>query len=288
MNRLLGLILVLVLGIATAGCGEKVAETHSFVNTPDVSAVLGLPDGGLRFATAKGEVFDAGADGKRVETPLTTIAGVASGGVLSLVADKDNRTFASYVDAGSQKLVVAQIAPGPQRAIFRSAEPATAHPVGRMSISAENRIVIAFNPDAAPGRILSIDPDRNDDQQSNVISSNWQSVRGVAYAAGRVLWGVDSPDTEGDLIARVGPEGPTGKVTHLSGSREPSALVPYGDSELVACFAKTGTLQRFSIVDGTQAMEGRTLAKDCSGAASALRDGRVAYVAGGEIRVTAV
>jgi hypothetical protein len=288
MNRLFGLALVLVLGITTAGCGEKVASTESFVPVAGVTAVLGLPDGGLRFATVKGEVFDAGEDGKRVDQPVSTIAGLTDLGVLGLVADKDNRTFASYVEAATNKLAVAQVFPGPLRVIYRSDESATRLPGARMTISAENRIVIALNPDDGTGRIVSIDPDRSDDQKANVISSNWEGVRGVAYAAGRVLWAVDRPDTQGDLIARVGPEGPTGKITRLTDFREPSALVPYGDSELVVCFAKTGTLQRFSIVDGTQAMEGRTLAKDCRGDASALRDGRVAYVTETEIRVTAV
>jgi hypothetical protein len=251
-----------------------------------VTALLGLPDGGLRFATQKGEVFDADANGKKVDRPLMNVSGVSALGVLGLIADQDNRTFASYVEASSQKLVVAQVEPGPQRVIFRSDETVAADPGGRLTISAENRIVVAFSPSALPSRLLSIDPDRDDDQKANIISTNWTSVRGVAYAAGRVLWAVDRDDTDGDRIGRAGPDGPTGKVTETREFREPSAMVPYGDSELVVCFAKTGTLQRFSIVDGTQALSGRTLARDCSGDASALHDGRVAYATKTEIRVT--
>lgn len=288
MNRFLGLVLVLVLGVVASGCNGNKAETASFVSAPDVSALLALPDGGLRFATATGDVFDAGEDGKKVEQPLAKLAGATPAGILGLIADKDNRTFASYVEASSQKLAVARVAPGAQTVVFRSEEPASASPGGRMTISAENRIVITFTPDALPSRILSIDPDRADDQKANVISTNWNELGGVAYAAGRVLWALDDGGENNGRIARVGIDGPLGKVTNVGKKQDALALAPYGDSELVACFANSGVLKRFFISDGVQALEGRTLTKDCKGDVSPLRDGRIAYTTKTEIRITVI
>jgi hypothetical protein len=209
MNRFLGLVLVLVLGAGTTACGGNEAKTVSFVAGVNVTALLGVPGGGLRYATSEGAIFDASSDGEGTQTPVATVSGASKEGVLGLVADQDNRTFASWVDAASSKLVVAQIAPGPQRVIFRSERAPRESAGGRMALSAENRIILSFN-EADTASILSIDPDRNDDQRANVVSQNWNEVAGVAYATGRVLWALDDGDGNNGRIARVGPDGPVG------------------------------------------------------------------------------
>jgi hypothetical protein len=183
-------------------------------------------------------------------------------------------------------LTVAQVLPGPIRVVFRSDVAVASGSVARLALSHENRLIVTFTPQNGSSQVLSIDPDRDDDQKANVLSTNWKSLGGVAYAAGFVMWVVDGGGD--NRIARTGPDGPSGTVNNTGKDGIPTAMSPYGDTELVVCFAKRGTLQRFSISDGIQALAGRTLANDCDGDIAELHDGRIAYTTKSEIRVTAL
>lgn len=288
MKRIYCLLIVL-LSLAS-GCGQTEARTSSFVPSPNVTALVGLPDGSLRYANSSGEFFDVDDEGHGSNQPIAVAQGISPDGVLGMVEDKDNRTFASWVDAATRTLTIAEIVPGPVRVIYRGKDPVRqVHPGGRLALSGENRIVATVSTEST-SQVISVDPDRNDDQKANVLSKNWNDLGGIAYAAGHVLWAIDNGSaTTGDRVARTGMDGPTGTIDIVNKTTEtPMALAPYGDIELVACFAKTGVLQRFSINDGIQTLKGRQLATDCTGDTTQLHDGRLAYVAKGEVRVTAL
>lgn len=290
MNRFLALITGIVISTGISGCGTTEARTNTFVSVPKVTAMLGLPDGSLRYATAGGAIFDVDKDGRGSSQPVTTVAEANEHGVLGLVADEKQRTFASWIDVNTNTLTIAQIAPGSLRVIYRGTEKAATDTGSRLAVSAENRIVVAFTPQNGTSRVLSVDPDRNDDQQANAISVNWNHLGGLAYAAGHVLWVVDNGtaanEKNGDRLSRITTDGPTGNVTNTDANENPVAMTRYGDTELVVCFAKTGTLQRFLINDGIHAIAGRVLARDCASDVVQLHDGRAAYATPTEIRVS--
>jgi hypothetical protein len=173
--------------------------------------------------------------------------------------------------------------------IYRGTDKAADEPGGRLALSGENRIYAAFTTQSGIGEILSVDPDRNDDQIANRISSGgWNHPSGIAFAAGHVLWVVDRGNTSlADNISRAQPDGPVDAAKPGATDR-PVAMTPYGDQELVVCFARTGVLQRYLINDGVRTLKGRQLAKDCSSDVAELKDGRIAYATNTEIRITAV
>lgn len=283
MSRLFALLCAVVVGASLSGCGTSAARTNSFVSNADVTALMGLPNGGLRYGTGGGKVYEVDKDGKRVGEATSAVLGES---ILGLVADQKDRTFASWRDTATGDLTIAQVLPGPTRIVFRSDAAMTTGTAARLAVSHENRLIVTYSPRNAPSQVLSVDPDRNDDQKANVLSTNWKSLGGVAYAAGSVMWVVDGGGE--NRIARTGPDGPSGTVNKTGKDETPIAMSSYGDTELVVCFAKSGTLQRFSISDGIQALAGRDLAHDCSGDITELHDGRIAYVTKTEIRVTAL
>lgn len=280
-------IAVALLMVAT-GCGESKAQTNSFVNKPDVTALLGLPDGGLRFATKSGEIFDVSKTGEGTDSPIAKIDNSNNQGVLGLVYDNQQRTYASWVDAAGA-FTIAQVFPGPLRTIFKSTEKSGEFPSGRLTLSKENRIYATFNAQGANGKVISVDPDRNDDQVANVVSAgDWNRTSGLAFAAGHVLWVADAGDdkTE-DRLSRTRPEGPT-EEAKSGRTRNPVALSHYGDTELVVCYADNGDLRRYMINDGVRTLKGRQLANDCASDVAQLHDGRLAYATKTDIRVTAL
>jgi hypothetical protein len=287
MTRFLTLLCALIAGASLSGCGTAAAKTNSFVSEPGVTALLTMPSGGLMYGTSAGKIFEVDKDGKPVASATQTVVdGAPANEVLGLALDSKNRTFASWRDTQTQKLVIGQVLPGPTRIVFRSDELMASGSRARLAVSPENRLVVTFTPQGSSSQVLSVDPDRDADQKANMLSTNWHALGGIAYSAGHVLWAVDGGDD--DRVARVGPDGPTGDATDTKQSGLPSAMTAYGDSELVACFSKPGSLQRFFISDGIQAMIGRKLADDCTGDVAELKDGRIVYVAGSEIRATAL
>lgn len=291
----------LILAMSVSGCGaEAAARTSTFVRaTGSAVAIAPATKGGLRFADgSSGDVYDVDSSGQRSARPLAhlDIEGGSARGVLGLAVDAHDRTFASWVDR-QHHLVVSQVAPGPVRTVWTGPDVAGApRPSGRMTFTPQGRLLVTTGSDGAPrskeqahGQLVTLDPDRGTDQLPNILSTGWVAPGGVAFAAGDVLWMVDAPGgSSHDELFRPGNGSPNGRAIDVGAAGSITALTAYGEQEVVACDGATGDLRRFLIQDGTTAVAGRTLAKDCKGGLAQLHDGRIAYSNGSEIRVTAL
>lgn len=277
---------MLALVMVIAGCGQRLPETMVFVPAADVQAMVALPGGGLRYIDSTGEVFDVDATGVRSVEPVGRVAADASitPSVFGLARAQDGRTFASFA-TDSRLMAVAPIDGGPEEVVWLGPTISGEAPGGAMTFTPTGRLLVALGAGVAgDGQIITLDPFLPSDQRPNVISTGWLDPGGVTYTAGGPLWVASLLATGEAVLARAGGEGPVGAVADL-GDSAPHGLTAFGDQELVACEGD-GELRRF-LLQNAAATPGRLVADDCTGDVVELADGRLAYAAGGTIKVTA-
>lgn len=285
------------IGLALSACSAKMPETEKLLDAPQVGPIAQLQDGKIRFGERlTGAVWDVDLEGNKAEQPVATVDIGHGGrrGLLDMHVDDQGRTFVSYVDK-QDDVVVSQVGAGDERVVWRGPKAAPDNIGGALTMTPNGRLVIALGDmqrgdaaanDAQPeGKVLTLAVDGTPDQRPNIISRGWMNPGGATYDRNGHLWIADGGQGKSRL-ARAGESGPTGTVTELGDNVAPSALIAYGDQELIVCKRNTKKLDRFFVNDGTEAIPGRPVADDCAGGVADTKEGRVVYATDTMLRAT--
>ncbi len=291
--------LALVGAIALAGCGQSAPRPQETLVTPaDVlSALAPLPGGGLLYANrVRGEVRRADAAGRPVGGVVARVPVSAEGqrGLLGLARDPRGRLFAAWTDR-SKRLVVALVAPGRWRLVWRGPSTPTLGIGGRLALSPDGRLVIGVgdleqrariaDPRAPNGKLLSLDPDGPPGQRPRLLSSGWNNPFAFVFTPGGQLWVADNavgkaPErlARGDLGKRPA------RVTDLPTDTAPSGLAAVSDRDLVVCGYVSHQLLPYRVgPQGRARPAGPALATDCVLGVVRVASGRLAYARRGTV-----
>jgi hypothetical protein len=178
-------------------------------------------------------------------------------GLVGLAVDRRDRTFAAYTRAGDGRLVVAQVAPGAARIVWRGPPSTTLADGGHLAFAADGRLLIGIgdlqNPPAtanaatANGKLLALDPDGPPDQQPRVLSHGWNNPYAFAVTeGGDVLVADNAPGRQPERIAQgLAAGGSPRAVTDIPEHIAPSGLAVTGADEIAVCGVRSGRLDRF-------------------------------------------
>jgi glucose/arabinose dehydrogenase len=268
-------------------------ETDTFAEAVQVGAMAPLPDGGLRVGERiSGEIYDLDAEGERTgDSASVDVSRGGDRGLLGLaISSESGDTYAAWTDAETDTLVVGQVLPGPTREIWRGPAASNVNLGGDLAFTPDGRLVLAIGDlrggesaetSEYSGKIVTLAPDMDSNQRPNIISEGWENPKAMAYDIGANLWVAD-----GDQLARVAGDGTIGDSVTLGDSVGASGLTLMGNEELAVCTGANQTLQRYMISNGTELIEGRKIADDCSLDVEQLSDGRIVYATAGTIEVT--
>lgn len=273
----------------------QLPKTTLLVENAVVGAMAPLESGGFVYGEwLTGEVFRVnGADTEdaaqkqsigRVELSLGSARGLLG------IATQVDRVFVSYTDK-QDAFVVAELAGGQPRVIWRGPQAASVNLGGRITISPLDRVVVALgdfgsaesakSAQSMQGKIITLDADRGEDQIPNVVSSGWTDPRGLTYDRGGNLWVAD-----GDRAGRAGDIGFLGDVANLGSNVGASGLAVYGDQEMLVCQRANKELKRYLVVDGVRLVPGRTVAENCAYDVVEQTNGLITYATDTTIRVS--
>ena len=255
------------------------------------AAMVALPDGGLRFGERlTGRVRDVTPDGRVVPELIATVAVSTDGqrGLLGLAVDAFGRTFAAWTRR-DRRLVVGQIAPGPERLVWVGPKSSRLANGGHLVTAPDGDLIIGIgnlqasarvaDPHTANGKILRLDPDGMTDQQPRTISAGWNNPFAFIITPSSALWVADNIGKRGaERLARGDVAGRPTSVTRLRGTNAPSGLAAIDDNHLAMCGYVS---RRLDIYDVTRPGHARRsthpLATDCAIGVIRLGDGALAY-----------
>jgi hypothetical protein len=293
-KRLIGLLLVVVIGGGGVwyllARSSKVISGDILIEARFPAAITVLPDGTIRYGERlTGQIRDVTPDGELVPEPLAEVDVQVEGhgGLLGVAVDDEGRTFASWTNE-DDLLVVAQVAPGPERILWEGPRSTGRNIGGHIAFDAEGRLVVGVgdlqDPDAVVdpslpnGKMLALDTEGPSQQDPTTISGGWTNPYAFAFGDDGRLWIADNSSgdpperlTRGDLDARRYP------ITDLPEDTAPSGLAVDGN-DLYVCGFTSRRLQRYSIrSDDTIIRKGPALATNCSLAVAVLPNGDLAY-----------
>jgi hypothetical protein len=274
------------------------------VRAPMPAAMAPLPEGGLVYGELRsGRIFQVAADGTRSPGALARVRVSTRGlkGLLGLAVAPDRRIFAGYTSRRN-RIVVAQVAPGPTRVVWDG---------GRAAAEA-NGLRLAFAPDGAllvtvgdrlrsfrvvrgrlrlprfghyRGRVLRLDPAGPAGQRPRTLSRGWFNPYGLAVTPSGAVWVADNSVEGPEALARGDRGRPTRRsITRLRGVA-PAGLVALDDARLALCGFSSGLLRLYRIGADGRARPRRSLARGCTLGVVRLADGRLAYATERAIRV---
>lgn len=282
-----------------AACGSTIPEGSAFVDVPesnDGTVMVPLPDGGLLYGRrSSGEIRRVDRSGSGAEPVVATLALSTGGdrGLLGITRHDNGTVFASWTDPDGN-IAVGQIEPAPTRLVWKGPKATDTHVGGALAFTPTGRLALSLgdlqdpagsaDADHPGGKILTLDPERGPDQRPNAISRGWTDPVGIVYM-NDLLWITDRGADGTERVGRAGPEGFSGKSRSLGVDVGAVGFTVYGDREMLVCLGKSRSLKRL-LVNDVEAVPGRSLASDCSGAVIQLADARVAYQSPGAIKVT--
>ena len=270
-------------------------------------APIAEADGGVLYAERlTGAVRSIGVDGVLAPDPVATVEVVGTEddqrGLLGLLRLDDGRLVGSWTRAADGRLVVGEVAGaqgGAGRLIWVGPESADRANGGTLAEAADGRILIGIgdlledreldqDPTVPNRKVLALDPDGSSDQQPQVLSSGWNNPFALAVDPDGIPWVADN--TGGAPPERIGrADRPAEEATGLGSGPDqlaPAALVALPDGELGLCGWLSGTLERFSIVEGAPVRDLVALATPCSTGATVLADGRLVTTTVGAVHLT--
>ncbi|HYZ93987.1 MAG TPA: PQQ-dependent sugar dehydrogenase [Actinomycetota bacterium] len=254
----------------------------------DVTAMVPF-DGGLLYGErTTGRILDL--DGK--VHARVRVSSKGQRGLLGLAVDEDRNIFASWTRP-DLRLVVAKVAPGPQRLVWLGPRSTDLYTGGHIAISPEDGVLAvgvgdlqdpgAVSDSKAPnGKILKLDPDGGPDQKWTSYSYGWNNPFAFDFTEFGALWLADN--APGGGRERLGRADPVGPNTYLPSRTAPSGLAVAGDKVFV-CGFRTRLLLRYRVLRNQAARpEGPPVARDCLLGVVELEDGRLAYSTGTSIK----
>ena len=290
---------LLAASIGASGCGDDAsppAMTGRFLtDAPRVSALAVTPGGALLAgALESGDI--AVVPPQAMSLPRLRVATGGQRGLLGLAADRRGRVYAAYTRAGDRRIVVDQIVPGARRRIWTGPRSATLANGGHLELAPDGRLVIGIgdlqdparieDPRAPNGKLLALRTDATNVRPA-VLSSGWNNPYAFAFTPDGRLWVADNaPGRRVERLARGDLGGAPEQVSELEPKVAPSGLVAISNTELAVCGFVSGTLDRYRWRDGRWRSAG-TIARGCRYGVARLRDGRLAFSTGREIRTVA-
>jgi len=284
--------------VVLTGCGDETPAPlgRHLVAASQAGALAVDPAGGGLLA---GEL----ESGRIVARPSRPVAlarlRVATGGqrgLIGLAAADGGRVFAAYTRASDGRIVVDRIAPGRVRRIWTGPRSATLANGGHLELAPDGRLVIGIgdlqdpariaDPDAPNGKLLALRPDRLNLRPA-VLSSGWNNPFAFTFTPDGKLWVADNaPGRRPERLARGDAGGGPREVTELEGMSAPSGVAAISSGELAVCGFVSQTLDRYRREDGRW-RKADTIARGCRYGVARLRDGRLAFSTGRDIRTVA-
>ena len=285
------------LALLVAGCGAPALEPppaarsgRLLVRTNGAAALVALPGGGLRFGELGGRVRDVGATGTVRDVLRLRVASGGQRGLLGLAIDAQRRTFAAYVQrSGQRRIVVARIAPGRRRLVWRGPPSTDLADGGHLAFAPDGRLTIGIgdlqdhaavaDPRSVNGKLLTLDPAGPPGQRPRLLSGGWNNPFAFAWTADGRLWVADnSAGSAPERVARADPGGRRAPLRELRRHTAPSGLAALGPDELALCGFVSHRLTRLVLAPGAAPrLDPTPLATDCALGVVRLTDGRIAY-----------
>ncbi|MCB1006430.1 MAG: PQQ-dependent sugar dehydrogenase [Acidimicrobiales bacterium] len=293
-----GAVLVALASLTLAACGGDDGAPAGEVlvaDAPDVAALAALPDGGLRYGSRlTGRVFEATADGEVSEMAAVDVRTEGQRGLLGLAVDDDDRTFAAWT-ALDGRLLVAQVAPGPERLVWRGPGSTELGNGGHLVVAPDGSLVIgvgdlqdpaeADDPDTPNGKLLRLDPDGRPGQAPEVLSSGYTNPFAFTFTPSGELWVFDNATRDDPEVLRRGDEADAAPALEQVEEMVPAGLTAPSDDTLVVCGFLSRTLERIDLGGDGDAERSEVLAEPCATGAAVLADGRIAFSDGESLRV---
>lgn len=289
---------VVVAVLALAGCGSDPVERPDPARSGDLivratgaSALAPLGGGGLRFGELEGRIRDVDSGRVRDVTRVRVSLG-GQRGLLGLAVDDRGRTFAAYTEpAPPRHLVVAQVAPGSARLVWRGPPSRDLANGGHIAFAPDGRLTIGIgdlqdppkvdDPRTLNGKLLTLDPDGVASQRPRVLSGGWNNPYAFAWTPDGRLWVADNaPGEQPERIARGDRAGRGAPQLALRRRAAPSGLVATARGELVLCGYVSRRLERVRVGSGRPRIDPEPLATDCLLGVVQLDDGALAYATG--------
>ncbi len=257
------------------------------------AAVAPTPDGGLLYGERlTGRVRRVDAEGRVATEPVAVVdvgpSPEGQRGLLGLTVDPDDpgRVFAAWTRASDGRLVVGQVAPGPERLVWEGPVSAELANGGRV-LWRDGRLVVGIgdlldgertdDPSAPNGKVISLDPDGPADQPFEVLSSGWNNPFALALDAEGRVWVADNAGGAG--FERFG-RADIGDATRsdLVPADEPVApagLVALADGRFAVCGYVSRELVEVEVDAAGEASYADEALAPCAVAVVQLADGRV-------------
>lgn len=242
------------------------------------------------------DVTDPAAPGAPTVLARVDVTGQTKGqrGLIGLVM-VDGALYASWTRASDGHLVVGQVSPGPQRVAWIGPKSANMANGGHLSRKG-GRILIGIgdllqpdridDPDATNGKLLSLDPTGQAEQEPTVLSGGWNNPFAFTVTGTGAVWVADNaPGGQPERLGRGDLD--DADRFRFPGERAPSALIDLGSGRLGLCGYLDGDL--VSVDLNPQPTLGATLSKgDCRTGATTLADDRVAVADGKTVHILAL
>ena len=255
------------------------------------AAMVALPGGGLRFGERlTGQIREVDPGGRLLPQPVATVTVSTGGqrGLLGLAIDATGRTFAAWTRP-DRRLVVGQVAPGPERLVWLGPETTRLANGGHLVVTPDSDLVVGIgnlqararvsDPNAPNGKLLRLDPDGTADQLPDVISSGWNNPFAFTFTPSGALWVADNAGRgQAERLARGDVAGQPTSVTPLRGTLAPSGLAAIDDDNLALCGFVSRRLDAYDVARAGRARRSTLpLATNCAIGVIRLADGSLAY-----------
>ena len=287
---------VLVGVVLVTGCGDDGPPAGDVLvaDIGEVAALAPLPDGGLRYGVRlTGVVYEVDADGEVTELASVAVGAEGQRGLLGLAVDDSDRTFAAWT-ATDGRLLVGQVAPGPERIVWRGPPSTELGNGGHLLVAPDGSLVLgvgdlqdpgaAGDPTTPNGKLLRLDPDGRGRQTPEVLSSGYTNPFAFAFSPAGALWVFDNATRDDPERLVRGDQSGAEPALAQRAEMAPSGLAALSDDALVVCGYLSRTLERIVLrADGT-AERTAVLAEPCAMGTAALADGRVAFSDGESLR----
>lgn len=234
-----------------SACSEG-SGPERLASTAPLSDIEATPDGGLLAAEREsGRILRIDEDGRQEELArVEVMSRPGQRGLLGIVSD-GTTTYAAFTRADG-RLVVAEVAPGEQRLVWRGPPSAEAANGGRLALTEAGLVIgvgdltepdLVDDPRAPNGKLLLLDPFGRPDQEPQVISTGWHNPFAFTVADDGSLRVADNaPGDEPERLARGDTARPS-EVVELEGTTAPSGVLSDGD-DLLVCGYVSGELRR--------------------------------------------
>lgn len=287
------LLFILAAAALAAGCIDASQQPTTSTLVADVQAVtlaVGSDGKSLLWADrTTGQIMRWTGEAELAEVAQVEVSTEGQRGLLG-IAEIGSAVYAAWTRQDEQ-MVVAQVAPGPERLVWSGFASKNGGNGGRLLATADGALLIGVgtllrsalvdDPGALNGKMLRLDPTGPADQTPVVVSSGWNNPFAFAFANSR-LWVADNHPADGDERLTWGDE-PDGPVTIMPNDSAPTGLASI-DGRLYVCGYNTRAIYRYNVTEAGRAIRAGTVAEDCRFDVVALGD-RLVYASADSINV---